>query len=82
VHLAIQNGYRILKYHEIWAYDDVGPSLFRDFLLELKRLKFINSGFPDNIPEDGRQKWLDKMIQQEVVFVCLSICFDKINCFT
>jgi hypothetical protein len=66
VHLAIQNGYKVLKYHEIWHYDNMGPSLFRDFLLDLKRLKFINSGFPDNVPEEGRQKWLNMMIAKEV----------------
>jgi len=64
--LAIQNGYKILKYHEIWAYDDVGESYFTDFLVDLKRLKFINSGFPDNVPEDRRQEWLNMMIKKEV----------------
>jgi hypothetical protein len=66
LHLAVQNGYKVLRYHEIWAYDDVGPSLFKDFLMSLKRLKFINSGFPSNVPEEQRQQWLDMMIEKEV----------------
>jgi hypothetical protein len=63
LHLAVQNGYRVIRYHEIWKYDDVGPSLFRDFLMSLK---FINSGFPSNVPEEKRQEWLDRMIEKEV----------------
>jgi len=74
LHLAVQNGYRVLRYHEIWAYDDVGPSLFKEFLMSLKRLKFINSGFPSNVPEEQRQEWLDMMIEKEV-------CFAEWNCF-
>jgi len=66
LHLAVQNGYRVIRYHEIWKYNDVGPSLLKDFLISLKRLKFINSGFPSNVPEEKRQEWLDKMIEKEV----------------
>jgi len=71
IHLAIKNGYKILKYHEIWAYDNVGEFILTKFLLDLKRLKFINSGFPDNVPEERRQEWLDMMIRKEVSIFCL-----------
>ena len=45
---ALERGYTVLKYYELWHYPKVGSPLFRDFILNTVRRKIECSGFPSD----------------------------------
>ena len=45
---ALERGYVVLKYYELWHYPRGGSPLFRDFILNIVRRKVECSGFPSD----------------------------------
>ena len=52
---ALERGYTVLKYYELWHYPKGGSPLFKDFILNIVRRKIECSGFPSDC-KDRRSK--------------------------
>ncbi|PIC55456.1 hypothetical protein B9Z55_000725 [Caenorhabditis nigoni] len=71
LNIAIERGYRLLKYHEIWWWPDnkwVEPGYFSNYLKPMIRLKHESSGWPkENMTDDEKKVYIDKIEQRDGV---------------
>ena len=68
IHGALQVGYKVIEYFELWHYPKGGSKFFRDFILNIVRRKIQCSGFPPtcSINED-RQRYIDELSMKSFV---------------
>lgn len=68
VEKAIEKGYRILKIHEIWHFENTSSDLFSEYVNYFLRIKQESSGFPDWVqtPED-QVKYVEEYYKHEGV---------------
>ena len=61
---ALERGYSVLKYYELWHYPKGGQKLFRDFILNIVRRKVECSGFPSDCKDrNSKEAYVSEMKQ-------------------
>ena len=65
---AIEKGYKVVKIHEIWHFENSSSELFREYVNYFLRIKQESSGFPDWVetPED-QGKYINNYYEHEGV---------------
>ena len=62
---ALQCGYVVLKYYEVWHYCEGGAPLFKDFILNIVRRKIECSGFPTECRDEAAKvEYIDNLRRQ------------------
>ena len=73
LNLAIKMGYKLLRYHEVWAWGDAAwfrGGFFQSFLGPLLKLKHEASGWPrPNMTEQERQQHIDTIAANDGVVI-------------
>ncbi|KAF8367867.1 hypothetical protein PRIPAC_85696 [Pristionchus pacificus] len=55
INLALEKGYKVLKIHEVYSWQDWSTSIYRNYFKRLIKLKFASSGFPQGVDTPEQQ---------------------------
>ncbi|KAF1753945.1 hypothetical protein GCK72_020502 [Caenorhabditis remanei] len=67
LNLAIEEGYKVLRYHEVWHWDEwFRGGFFSSFMEPLLKMKHESSGLPENVvTEQDIDKYIEEIFQNE-----------------
>ena len=62
---ALEMGYKIMEFIEIWHYHNGGGKIFKEFMLNILRRKLECSGFPISCDsEESKQEYMNSLKEQ------------------
>ena len=63
---AIEKGYKVLKIHEVWHWDQTTDKLFKDYVDTFLKIKQEASGYPKEcVTDEQKQRYSDEYYEHE-----------------
>jgi len=66
IHFALDNGYKVIKVHEVWHWEERRPQFFADFIDKFLKIKTEASGWPSKcVDGPSKLKYIDEVRAKE-----------------
>ena len=70
LHFALDNGYEVVKIHEVWHWKEKRPQFFAGFVNKFLKIKTEASGWPLWCTDEAKKKLFLDQVRRHEIDVC------------